>query len=107
MEAHGGEEHRGLTNREIVDELYLSVNTVKSHVAKVFAKLGVGNRTQAAKFAIEPGVDIAALLTATQVARRQLASTWNWPSRPVISNSRCTGRLGRTMRSSSPWAASR
>ena len=46
----------GLTNREIADELYLSVNTVKSHVAKVFAKLGVGNRTQAARFAIEQGL---------------------------------------------------
>lgn len=37
---------RVLTNREIADELYLSVNTIKSHVAKVFAKLAVANRSR-------------------------------------------------------------
>jgi DNA-binding NarL/FixJ family response regulator len=47
---------RGLANREIADELYLSVNTVKSHVAKVFTKLAVVNRTQAARVAIEHGL---------------------------------------------------
>jgi DNA-binding NarL/FixJ family response regulator len=47
---------RGFTNRAIADELYLSVNTVKSHVAKVFAKLAVTNRTQAARVAIEHGL---------------------------------------------------
>lgn len=47
---------RGFTNRAIADELYLSINTVKSHVAKVFAKLGVENRTQAARVAIEHGL---------------------------------------------------
>jgi DNA-binding NarL/FixJ family response regulator len=47
---------RGFTNRAIADELYLSVNTVKSHVAKVFAKLSVTNRTQAARVAIEHGL---------------------------------------------------
>lgn len=39
---------RGATNREIADELYLSVDTIKTHVRKVFTKLGVTNRTQAA-----------------------------------------------------------
>jgi DNA-binding CsgD family transcriptional regulator len=39
---------RGLTNREIAEDMDLGVSTVKSHLRKTFAKLGVSNRTQAA-----------------------------------------------------------
>lgn len=39
---------RGHPNAAIAAELYLSVDTVKTHVRRVFRKLGVGNRTQAA-----------------------------------------------------------
>lgn len=39
---------QGHTNRQIADELYLAVDTVKSHVKKLFSKLDVSNRTQAA-----------------------------------------------------------
>ena len=46
----------GLSNQAIADELYLSVDTVKTHVRKVFAKLGVNNRTQAALLANEHGL---------------------------------------------------
>jgi NarL family two-component system response regulator LiaR len=45
----------GLSNRAIADELYLSVDTVKTHVRKVFTKLGVTNRTRAALLANEQG----------------------------------------------------
>ena len=38
----------GLTNRDIASELYLSVDTVKTYVRRLFTKLGVSNRTQAA-----------------------------------------------------------
>ena len=38
----------GLTNREIAEELYLSVDTVKTYLRGLFRKLGVSNRTQAA-----------------------------------------------------------
>ena len=37
----------GLTNREIADRLYLSLNTVKVHTRNIYGKLGVHNRTQA------------------------------------------------------------
>lgn len=47
----------GATNREIADELYLSIDTVKTHVRKVFSKLGVGNRTQAAIVARDYGLE--------------------------------------------------
>lgn len=49
----------GATNRQIANELYLSIDTVKTHVRKVFAKLGVGNRTQAAVVARDHGLQIA------------------------------------------------
>ena len=39
---------RGMTNREIADELFLSVDTVKTHARRLYAKLGVSNRIQAA-----------------------------------------------------------
>ena len=38
----------GSTNREIAAELYLSVDTVKTHLRRLFQKLEVKNRTQAA-----------------------------------------------------------
>jgi two-component system, NarL family, response regulator LiaR len=46
----------GSSNREIAHELYLSVDTVKTHVRTLFQKLGVSNRTQAALTAAEYGV---------------------------------------------------
>ncbi len=39
---------RGLANADIAADLYLSVPTVKSHVSRVFDKLGVSNRVQVA-----------------------------------------------------------
>lgn len=44
---------QGCTNREIAERLYLSENTVKTHLRRLFAKLGVSNRTQAAMIATE------------------------------------------------------
>jgi NarL family two-component system response regulator LiaR len=46
----------GCSNRQIASELYLSLDTVKTHVRKLFTKLGVNNRTQAAMAAHEHGV---------------------------------------------------
>lgn len=51
---------RGSTNREIADELYLSVDTIKTHVRKVFTKLDVSNRTQAALAARQLGLQLPA-----------------------------------------------
>src|SRR5581483_4525806 len=42
---------RGLPNKRIALELGLSEKTVKTHVTHVLAKLGVGDRTQAALYA--------------------------------------------------------
>lgn len=37
----------GLSNREIADRLFLSINTIKVHTRNIYGKLGVNNRTQA------------------------------------------------------------
>lgn len=37
----------GLTNQEIADKLFVSVNTIKTHTANLFSKLDVRRRTQA------------------------------------------------------------
>lgn len=42
---------RGLTNKEIARDLGIGPGTVKAHVEKLIAKLGVVDRTQAAVFA--------------------------------------------------------
>jgi two-component system, NarL family, nitrate/nitrite response regulator NarL len=46
----------GRANREIAGSLYLSEKTVKAHLAAIFRKLGVTNRTQAAMMAVQMGV---------------------------------------------------
>jgi DNA-binding NarL/FixJ family response regulator len=46
----------GKSNRDISRSLYLSEKTVKAHLAAVFRKLGVSNRTQAAMAAVAMGI---------------------------------------------------
>lgn len=37
----------GLSNQEIADKLVISISTIKTHVTRIYAKLGVNNRSQA------------------------------------------------------------
>jgi DNA-binding NarL/FixJ family response regulator len=46
----------GKSNRDISRALFLSEKTVKAHLAAIFRKLGVANRTQAAMAAVSMGI---------------------------------------------------
>lgn len=47
---------KGLSNQEIADTLFLSVNTIKFHLKNIYEKLEVKNRVQAVKLLLEnPG----------------------------------------------------
>jgi two-component system, NarL family, response regulator LiaR len=47
---------RGLSNREIATQLFVSENTVKTHCSRAFDKLGVTRRTQAVQRGKELGL---------------------------------------------------
>lgn len=46
----------GKRNAEIAGELFVSINTVESHLYRIFQKLDVSSRTQAAVYAIQNGL---------------------------------------------------
>jgi DNA-binding NarL/FixJ family response regulator len=47
---------QGLTNTKIAEELFISPRTVDRHLNSVYAKLKVGSRAAATRFAIEHGL---------------------------------------------------
>jgi DNA-binding NarL/FixJ family response regulator len=47
---------QGYSNPQIAQELFISVNTVKSHIKNILMKLNLENRTQVARYAVETGL---------------------------------------------------
>ena len=47
---------QGSSNREIANELVISIRTVSTHVRNILDKLHLANRTQAALYAVEQGI---------------------------------------------------
>jgi DNA-binding NarL/FixJ family response regulator len=45
--------HKGLSNQQIADKLFISENTIKKHISNIFQKLQVERRTEAIKKALE------------------------------------------------------
>ncbi|MFC1892921.1 response regulator transcription factor, partial [Chloroflexota bacterium] len=58
---------RGLSNKEIADELFLSIRTVQGHLRHIFEKLGVSNRMEAVLYALKDG-----LVTLDEVPRKSV-----------------------------------
>ncbi len=47
---------KGATNKEIADSLFISENTVKTHLRSIMEKLHLANRSQAAAYAVKRGL---------------------------------------------------
>jgi len=47
---------RGLANKTIAKELWITEQTVKFHLTNVYRKLGISNRTEAARWALSRGL---------------------------------------------------
>jgi len=67
--------HRGLTNAEIADNLFLAESTVKSHLASVFTKLGVHSRKEAATVFVDLDLEAAHVSPAIALPRHSARTT--------------------------------
>ncbi len=47
---------QGATNKQIADSLFISENTVKTHLRNIMEKLHISNRSQAVAYAVERGL---------------------------------------------------
>ena len=73
---------QGLSNQEIADRVFVSINSVKSYIRYAYRKIGVERRSQAVVWAVENGfkpdtlrtVDPALLLRPTRLASRPSTS---------------------------------
>jgi DNA-binding NarL/FixJ family response regulator len=48
---------QGLSNKAIAKELWITEQTVKFHPTRIYTKLGVANRTEAARWAFSHGLE--------------------------------------------------
>ncbi len=73
----------GLTCRQIAVELYLSVNTVRNHVQRVYGKLAVHNRLEMEhepkRLAHEPGRRAARVLHTLALTFLTSVLAGDWP----------------------------
>jgi DNA-binding NarL/FixJ family response regulator len=46
----------GMTNTQLAQTLFISERTANRHISNIFTKLGVHNRTQAARVAVDGGL---------------------------------------------------
>ena len=72
---------QGMSNAEIAAKLYLSEATIKSHIARVLAKLGLRDRVQVAVFAVEK----ASSGQAAAPEPVSIAAVCQWPAMSALS----------------------
>jgi DNA-binding NarL/FixJ family response regulator len=66
----------GATNKEIARRLQISEATVENHLHRMYGKLGVRNRTEAALKAMQSGVYRPDLLSGSEPAFDTTARAW-------------------------------
>ena len=66
---------QGASNHAIAENLSISVNTVKSHIKNIFAKLNLVSRTQLAAYAMREGLVETAFAEAKQWDSSSLSAT--------------------------------
>ncbi|MBI3362248.1 MAG: response regulator transcription factor, partial [Chloroflexi bacterium] len=76
----------GASDKDIAQQLYLSVRTVQSHLAHLYHKLGVHSRTEAALVAVRAGwfaeestgeADEFSISTEDETGHTALAAAWS------------------------------
>ncbi|MGA8846903.1 MAG: response regulator transcription factor [Nocardioides sp.] len=59
---------QGLSNQEITDQAYVSINTVKSHIRTLYRKIGVATRSQAVGWGLRNGFSPSSMREVTDDA---------------------------------------
>ncbi len=77
-----------MTNQEIADSLFLSINTIKTHLSSVYRKLGVPNRRQAIAQGRKLDLLLASGLTATTASLSAGRPPVSRPGAQVLAASR-------------------
>ena len=65
---------KGMSNREIADQLFVSENTIKTHSSRLFDKLSAKRRTQAVQIGKEMGLIPEALTERPEEFSRKAAN---------------------------------
>ena len=91
---------KGLSNREIAEELYISENTVKNHVRNILEKLQLHSRMEAVVYAMrEKLLDVDDASQARALRRRSAKpSPPRWTSSPTSAAGGAAPRAHRTRR---------